>query len=227
MGILFGGNMNFNKYFSSYNVNGIVQKKVAETLSKMFSEDMEKYENILEIGCGTGFFTRELIKKVRSSSLTVNDLFDTRNYLNDIQYKEFLHGDMKKFLNKKYDYIVSSSCFQWSDNLDELLKLLSLCSKNLIFSIYLKGNMKEIKSHFGVGLKYYNKDEITFMLKRYFKNVSCFEEEIVLSFDNPFEVLRHIKMTGTALGTGVPISKIKSYRGTKLTYKIGYFKVSL
>lgn len=219
--------MNFNKYFSSYNVNGIVQKKVAETLSKMFSEDMEKYENILEIGCGTGFFTRELIKKVRSSSLTVNDLFDTRNYLNDIQYKEFLHGDMKKFLNKKYDYIVSSSCFQWSDNLDELLKLISLCSKNLVFSIYLKGNMKEIKSHFGVGLKYYNKDEITFMLKRYFKNVSCFEEEIVLSFDNPFEVLRHIKMTGTALGTGVPISKIKSYRGTKLTYKIGYFKVSL
>lgn len=219
--------MNFNKYFSSYNVNGIVQKKAAETLSKMLSEDMEKYENILEIGCGTGFFTRELIKKVRSSSLTVNDLFDTRNYLNDIQYKEFLHGDMKKFLNKKYDYIVSSSCFQWSDNLDELLKLLSLCSKNLIFSIYLKGNMKEIKSHFGVGLKYYNKDEITFMLKRYFKNVSCFEEEIVLSFDNPFEVLRHIKMTGTALGTGVPISKIKSYRGTKLTYKIGYFKVSL
>ncbi len=219
--------MNFNKYFSSYNVNGIVQKKAAETLSKMFSEDMEKYENILEIGCGTGFFTRELIKKVRSSSLTVNDLFDTRNYLNDIQYKEFLHGDMKKFLNKKYDYIVSSSCFQWSDNLDELLKLISLCSKNLVFSIYLKGNMKEIKSHFGVGLKYYNKDEITFMLKRYFKNVSCFEEEIVLSFDNPFEVLRHIKMTGTALGTGVPISKIKSYRGTKLTYKIGYFKVSL
>lgn len=227
MGILFGGNMNFNKYFSSYNVNGIVQKKAAETLSKMLSEDMEKYENILEIGCGTGFFTRELIKKVRSSSLTVNDLFDTRNYLNDIQYKEFLHGDMKKFLNKKYDYIVSSSCFQWSDNLDELLKLISLCSKNLVFSIYLKGNMKEIKSHFGVGLKYYNKDEITFMLKRYFKNVSCFEEEIVLSFDNPFEVLRHIKMTGTALGTGVPISKIKSYRGTKLTYKIGYFKVSL
>ena len=227
MGILFGGNMNFNKYFSSYNVNGIVQKKAAETLSKMLSEDMEKYENILEIGCGTGFFTRELIKKVRSSSLTVNDLFDTRNYLNDIQYKEFLYGDMKKFLNKKYDYIVSSSCFQWSDNLDELLKLISLCSKNLVFSIYLKGNMKEIKSHFGVGLKYYNKDEITFMLKRYFKNVSCFEEEIVLSFDNPFEVLRHIKMTGTALGTGVPISKIKSYRGTKLTYKIGYFKVSL
>lgn len=227
MGILFGGNMNFNKYFSSYNVNGIVQKKAAETLSKMLSEDMEKYENILEIGCGTGFFARELIKKVRSSSLTVNDLFDTRNYLNDIQYKEFLHGDMKKFLNKKYDYIVSSSCFQWSDNLDELLKLISLCSKNLVFSIYLKGNMKEIKSHFGVGLKYYNKDEITFMLKRYFKNVSCFEEEIVLSFDNPFEVLRHIKMTGTALGTGVPISKIKSYRGTKLTYKIGYFKVSL
>ena len=219
--------MNFNKYFSSYNVNGIVQKKAAETLSKMLSEDMEKYENILEIGCVTGFFTRELIKKVRSSSLTVNDLFDTRNYLNDIQYKEFLHGDMKKFLNKKYDYIVSSSCFQWSDNLDELLKLISLCSKNLVFSIYLKGNMKEIKSHFGVGLKYYNKDEITFMLKRYFKNVSCFEEEIVLSFDNPFEVLRHIKMTGTALGTGVPISKIKSYRGTKLTYKIGYFKVSL
>ena len=40
---------------------------------------------------------------------------------------------MKNFLNEKYDCVVSSSCFQWSDNLEELLKLISLCSKILFF----------------------------------------------------------------------------------------------
>lgn len=134
--------MDFNKNFKTYDKNAVVQRKAAKVLAKFLPENIGKYENILELGCGTGFFTREILKKISSENLILNDFFDTREYIEDICYKKFLQGDMKNFLNKKYDYIVSSSCFQWVNNLEEILKLISLCSKNLIFSIYLSRDKK-------------------------------------------------------------------------------------
>lgn len=218
--------MDFNKNFKTYDKNAVVQRKTAKILAKFLPENIGKYENILELGCGTGFFTREILKKISSENLILNDFFDTREYIEDICYKKFLQGDMKNFLNKEYDYIVSSSCFQWADNLEELLKLISLCSKNLIFSIYLSGNMAEIKNHFGIGLKYYDKDEITAVLKKYFRNVESFEDETILSFESPFEALRHIQKTGTTIKGYTHVSKIKSYKEKTLTYRTGYFRAT-
>lgn len=223
--------MNFEKNFSQYNKHAFVQKKVAEKLTQFLPQNIDSYEDILELGCGTGFFTREFLKKSTPKNLFLNDFFDTEKYLKDIEYKEFLRGDMKDFLVKKikkYDLIISSSCFQWENDLELLIKLIAGCTNNLVFSIYLAGNMKEIKNHFGVGLKYYTKNEIIKILKKYFKNIISFEEEIVLEFPTPFEALRHIKNTGTSLKNKEnlsTISKIKSYKETKLTYKIGYFYV--
>lgn len=221
--------MNFEKNFSQYNKYAFVQKNVAKKLTQFLPENINSYENVLELGCGTGFFTREFLKKTTPKTLSLNDFFDTEKYLKDIKYKEFLHGDMKNFLvkkNKKFDLIVSSSCFQWENDFEFLIKLIADCTDNLVFSIYLAGNMKEIKNHFGVGLKYYTKNEIIKILKKYFKNIVSFEEEIVLEFPTPFEALCHIKNTGTSLKANENfsiISKIKSYKETKLTYKIGYF----
>lgn len=218
--------VDFDKNFETYNKNAVVQKQAAETLAKFLPENIKEYKNILELGCGTGFFTRELLKKTNSQNVVLNDFFDIRKYIKDIDYKKFLQGDMKNFLNEKYDCVVSSSCFQWSDNLEELLKLISLCSKNLIFSIYISGNMAEIKNHFGVSLKYYTQNEITEILKKYFKNVQAFEEITTLSFETPLEALKHIQKTGTSLNAQIPISKIKSYKETTLTYKTGFFRAS-
>ena len=218
--------MDFNKNFKTYDKNAVVQRKAAKVLAKFLPENIGKYENILELGCGTGFFTREILKKISSKNLILNDFFDTREYIEDICYKKFLQGDMKNFLNKKYDYIVSSSCFQWVDNLEEILKLISLCSKNLIFSIYLSGNMAEIKNHFGIGLKYYDKEEVVAILKKYFRNVESFEDETVLSFENPLEALRHIQKTGTTIKGHTSVSKIKSYKEKTLTYRTGYFRAT-
>lgn len=218
--------MNFDKNFSTYNENAVVQKEAAIILSQFLPENINQYKNILELGCGTGFFTRELVKKISAKNLILNDFFNTEKYLSEINYKKFLAGDMQNFLNEQYDFIVSSSCFQWSDDLDFLIKSISKCTDNLVFSIYLAGNMAEIKNHFGVGLKYYSRNEIENILKKYFKNIDSFEKETILVFDTPLKALEHIKKTGTSMKAKVPLSKIKSYTETKLTYKIGFFKAS-
>lgn len=218
--------MNFDKNFFTYNKNAIVQKETAFILSKFLPEDIGQYKKILELGCGTGFFTRELIKKVSAENLILNDFYNTEKYFREINYKKFLTGDMINFLNEPYDLIVSSSCFQWSNDLEFLIKSISNCTNNLVFSIYLTGNMQEIKNHFGVGLKYHNKEEIEDILRKYFENVNSFEKETILFFDTPFEALQHIKKTGTSMKTKVPISKIKSYTEKKLTYRVGCFSAT-
>ena len=82
--------MDFNKNFKTYDKNAVVQRKAAKVLAKFLPENIGKYENILELGCGTGFFTREILKKISSENLILNDFFDTREYIEYICYKKFL-----------------------------------------------------------------------------------------------------------------------------------------
>ena len=51
--------MNFDKQFKNYDQNAVTQKKVAKKLLT-FIDKSKKYDTILELGCGTGIFTKTL-----------------------------------------------------------------------------------------------------------------------------------------------------------------------
>lgn len=217
--------MNFEKNFYRYDDNACIQKKVAKKLKSFL--DKSKYSKILELGCGTGIFTKELIKDITIEKLYLNDYFDTQKYLENINYFKFMNKDMTLIdyeLLGKMDLIVSSSAFQWIENLENLISKLSNMTNELVFSIYLKENMIEIQKHFNIGLKYWNSKDLKEMLNRYFISVEYFEEVHVLSFENSRELLRHIKNTGvTGIGKS-SYSQIKSFSSKELTYHVGYFK---
>ena len=217
--------MKFNKNFITYDENAIVQKEVAIKLADNIFEFYKKkeYDSILELGCGTGIFTREYLKKIKSNSLTLNDFFNTKDYLNDINYTDFLQGDMRESINNNYDIIISSSSFQWIDNLDFFIKNLSFKTNNLAFSIYLDGNLKEIKEYFNIGLSYEDKYSILNILNKYFSKISFSSEEKVLNFPSSLDALRHLKKTGVTVGGNSSIKNIRNYKNTRLTYIIGYF----
>ena len=81
--------MDFDKNFETYNKNAVVQKQTAETLAKFLPENIKEYKNILELGCGTGFFTRELLKKTNSQNVVLNDFLIQENILKILITKNF------------------------------------------------------------------------------------------------------------------------------------------
>lgn len=217
--------MEFGKNFSTYDENAIIQKKVAENLTNFISKKFnnQKFDKVIELGCGTGIFTREFLKKFEINEIDLNDCVNTRDYFKEINYRNFICDDMNKAINQKYDIVISSSSFQWIDDLERLILNISKKSEKLAFSIYVDGNLKEISEHFGVGLKYKKIEEILNILKKYFKNIDYYSEEKILNFSSPIEALRHLKKTGVTIKSKTSICDIKSYKKTLLTYNMAYF----
>ena len=214
--------MNFNKQFKNYDHNAITQKKVAEKLFS-FIDHSKKYDTVLELGCGTGIFTKTFYDRLNFDILNLNDIIDTTNYFTDISYNYFFVEDMENLDLENYSLIVSSSAFQWVDNLENLIKKISQSSSELVFSIYSKGNLIEILNHFGVSLNYLSCDEILNILNRYYSEIKYDTEEFILEFNSPIDALKHLKKTGVTGFKKSSYSLTKSFNSTTLTYRVSYF----
>ena len=219
--------MNFDKKFSIYDENAKIQKEVATNLIKFLQEKgAKKNRKVLEIGCGTGVFTKKYIQEFTPKELILNDVFDVREYLKDIEYDEFLIGDVESLKLPKSEMVVSSSVFQWLKNFSKTVEEISKTTEEIGFSMFLEGNLEEIKNHFGVSLKYLTLDNIVEILTSLFSKVRWKKEIIEINFSSPLEALRHLKNTGVTGFDRSSIEKIRSYNKTILTYSVGYFYCS-
>jgi len=214
--------MNFDKKFDKYEENAHIQKIVAKELIGLVPK--KKYDNIFEIGAGTGILTKSIVKNIGYKELIVNDKYsESKKYIEDIPSVEFVGGDIENLDIKKTDLVISSSVFQWIEDKDKLFDKISNATNTLVFSIYIKGNLIEISDHFGISLEYLDMKEIKTLLKFYFKNVREYQKEFILKFDTPMEGLKHLKNTGvTGIGK-TNTKKIRRYLSKQLTYKVGYF----
>lgn len=216
--------MNFNKKFATYDDNAFVQRKVAHHLLNFIEKnsfDLRKFNDILELGCGTGILTSEIVKRYSPKKIILNDIFDTREYIKE-SYADFILGDIMKIKLPQVETIISSSVFQWIHPFEKLAEKLAMYD-NLIFSIYTKGNLKEINEHFGISLKYHSPQEIADTLKKYFSNVTFVCEEIVLNFSSPIIALKHLQATGVTGFGQSSTAKIRSFSQKQLTYVVSYF----
>lgn len=219
--------MNFNRTFDTYDENAVVQKKVADKLTRLMERNLpnKNYHSIFEIGCGTGIFTKRYLEDFQCDCLILNDICDTREFFDKINYKKFIVENIEKVEIETSELIVSSSVLQWVQDLEKLMKNISQKCDFFCFSIYIYENLLEVKKHFDISLGYYKVEEIREILNRYFKIIDYKNEEIKLSFDTPLLALKHLKKTGV---TGInqeisTIGKIKTYPYRTLTYKVAYF----
>lgn len=218
--------MTFDKNFTTYDNNAIVQKKVAATLAEYIKTDSSLLKNInkvIELGCGTGIFTKEFLSRVTPNYLILNDFFNVKEYLKNFNYDEFIQGDIEVITFPKADIIISSSAFQWVNSFEKLIDNISASTNNLAFSIYTKGNLKEIYEHFNISLNYLENKKIHQILRKKFKNITSKKETIILDFNDPLEALRHLKNTGVTGFQKTSINKIRTFNSYSLTYEVSYF----
>ena len=218
--------MNFNKHYNVYEKYSLAQKQVAKNLldymgkSNIFDTQIN---SIFEIGCGTGIFTKEYRKYFLHSDLILNDIFDVREFIKDIDYNIFIQENIEELDIPKSDLVVSSSVFQWIKDKDSLIRNIAENTDNLCFSSYVSGNLIEIKNHFDISLDYLNIEEFKEILKKYFSSVKSYNETIKLDFEDPMSVLKHLKYTGVTGFQKTSISKIKTFKDNILTYEVAYF----
>lgn len=219
--------MNFSRHFDEYDNYSSVQKKVAENLVEYMKKNevlRDEIHSIFEVGCGTGIFTRKYIECFSSlKNLTLNDRFDVRAYINDIDYSTFIEGDILDIDLPQSDLLLSSSVFQWIYDSDRLFKNIKNSTKKLCFSTYILGNLIEIKNHFGLSLEYKSLEELEKIIKKYFKKISFYKETIKLDFENPIELLRHLKYTGVTGLQKPSVNNVRTFKSKILTYEVAYF----
>lgn len=202
----------------SYNQEAVAQYRIACHLSEL----MKKFvplspKSVLEIGCGTGQFSRLMLKQLRPKQALLNDLCpEMQPELADILSTgvSFYPGDAEHLsLPTNQQLIASCSAVQWFTNIPLFLeKCYTVLAANgfLVFSTFGPDNMKEIKSLTGMALSYYSLEKWKQWLSPNYDLIHSEEEQIVLTFDNPVKVLYHLKQTGvTGISSNTPWTKGK------------------
>lgn len=194
--------------FSTYSTEAVVQQHIAQTLASMVEPFMEvKPKLAVEVGCGSGFLSELLISKYPQAEWLHNDITpSSREYVEQIVKKynalntRFIVGDAERMMFPSgLDLMASSSAVQWFSDLDGFLSRTaqSMSSGGLMaISTFGIENLVEVRLLTGSGLVYFSKKELREMASKYFEILTIKEEQVKIYFDQPVEVLRHIKQTG-------------------------------
>lgn len=196
----------FTRSHITYNDHARIQRMMAERVGYLF----KRYYNnqrpkTLEIGCGTGLLTEQLISIIEGNKLYINDLSDSlcRSTAKElaIDQDHCRIGDFETItITEKVDHIVSSSVFQWFIGIEEtLVKIHNLLNENgvLLFSTFGSRNMNELYQVMGQpALEGKSLEAWTNLLEPHFEILHAEESEHILSFDSFMEILQHLKLTG-------------------------------
>jgi malonyl-ACP O-methyltransferase BioC len=193
----------FEKSMKVYNKNASVQNLMGDRLLIELSKLSNSFDNILEIGCGTGLLTQKIAKNIKFKTYYANDLVEkSKNYIQKIIPEvKFLAGNALKIKpSKKMDLLISNAVFQWFNNLDKAIEILKLSLANdgiLAFTTFSPQNFKELTSITGLTLEYKTKDEVIKILENHNFEILYSEEfSEILEFKTPLELLAHLKNTG-------------------------------
>lgn len=226
---------NFSKSAVTYDDHAAVQRKCAEKLMDLI--DLDYFQHVLEIGCGTGVYTELLRDKFPDTDITAIDISED---MVAIAGKK-MHGRNINFqisdaerldMGRKFDIITSNASFHWLSGLDRAFASFSehiFPGGMICFSMYGPETFREFKevlgTHFGPrqwlsSSRFAGKAEIESALGRYFTKCEIYEENFKVDFFSIWDFLQNIKKSGSrgeGLGKGAFLGKY-TLRDMERTY---------
>lgn len=202
----------FTRALDSYDAEAVAQRQICRRLIGLLRRYAgSRFRRILEIGCGTGGFTRLLRDCCSADEWYLNDLCEgcreTATGLFATGHPVFIAGDAETAaFPGQFDLIASASAFQWIRHPEAFLhRLAAMLSAEgtMVFNTFAPDNLREVRLLSGRGLNYPTAEQLTEWIRTNYRLLHMEEERIVLTFDTPMDVLRHLKATGvTATGGG-------------------------
>lgn len=193
----------FEGALPTYDSQATAQQLIAERLTALLQTKAPTADaRVLELGQGSGLFTRIYAPVLKPASIDFVDLYNTTPV--GLAPKESYHqGDAERWVDEhpdaRFDIILTASCMQWFVN---PLHFLRECSSMLerdgliAISTFLPGNLRELDRLRPTPLNYLPEEVLTERLHALYADVSCRSEDIVLEFDTLRDALLHLRHTG-------------------------------
>lgn len=141
---------NFGRCADTYERVAEIQRDTAETLASLLPELTAP--SILEIGCGTGFLTQQIVQKYKDGTFLITDISAemvdfTKHKIPETENIDFkvMDGEFPES-DQKFDLIVTSMTVQWFDDPIEGLNQLKTFLKpggKLFFTSLGENSFKE------------------------------------------------------------------------------------
>ena len=201
----------FSNAAVSYDYWAKPQKKISKRLVELLPVSND-FNNILDLGCGTGNVIEQLLGRYSTAEILGLDIapgmveYCMKRWSN-IDDIKFSTADISSFnAESKHDLIISSCAFQWIDDFSEAIKNL-ICSLKkdgcLAMAVPIEGSFSELQESYmylfgrGMpGLKYKSKEYYTDLVKKHGFNLRVADVETVYGCFSGVDVLKYFKKIG-------------------------------
>ena len=236
----------FSKYARSYDRYAILQKSMAERLASYLPETTPPH--IIELGCGTGLFTRHLLT-LPIKNLILNDIssamVEILNFrLKLPRYTRFLIGNAEYISMEKTDLICANAVFQWFQNPQSSLFHLKKSLNNrgtILFSTFGTETLKEFRqaANMNSPITLYSLNQWKKFIKKTGFTLKLFDSEKRKIFTpNTMNLIKNLQQIGAApiknFNAGGLRKLIRYYdkhfatkQGVYATWELYYFSISL
>ncbi len=199
----------FLESMATYDRAASVQREMAGRLvdDLLAVAGTERFERVLELGCGTGLLTERLLEDCRPECLVLNDLVpECERTARRVRRRNpgtrvlFVSGDLESApLPGAQDLVASNAVFQWAtapENLPARLAGWLRPGGILAMATFGPENLRQVSRLTGSALHYLSAGEWRETLSGRFDVLAGHEEVRTLRFRSAREVLDHLRRTG-------------------------------
>ncbi|WP_348673531.1 pimeloyl-ACP methyl esterase BioG family protein [Duncaniella dubosii] len=191
----------------TYDANTPVQQAIVEAMSEDIvrchvDRQLSTAGTVcLEIGSGTGSLTRRLASMMPKGFLYTWDIGSTAPEGCDPTRFTSCDAELKicRTPGERYDAIATASTVQWFNS---PRRFIAECHRVLrpggvlMLTAFVRGNMHELTAASGISLTVPDERQWEAMIPAGFETLSWESADYDLSFDNPTDVLRHLRLSG-------------------------------